>query len=116
MITEIAFTMYSVTDMAKSRKFYEEVLGLKTARDFGEKWVEYDIGPATFALSTYGFPSAEGANIAFEVDDFEETLARLREAGVDFEGEPIDTPVCHIAMVRDPDRNQFIIHKRKEGH
>jgi predicted enzyme related to lactoylglutathione lyase len=116
MIKEIAFTMYAVTDLGQSRKFYEEVLGLQAARDFGEQWVEYDLGPSTFALSTYGTPSPQGASIAFEVDDFDETLARLREGGVEFEGEPIDTPVCRIALVRDPDRNQFIIHKRKEGH
>lgn len=28
MITSIAFTVYPVTDMARSRSFYEKVLGL----------------------------------------------------------------------------------------
>ena len=28
-ITEIAFSCYAVTNMARARKFYEEVLGLK---------------------------------------------------------------------------------------
>jgi len=37
----------------------------------------------------------------------------LREKGVEFAIEPFPTPVCQMALVFDPDRNQVIIHKRK---
>ena len=35
-VTEIAFSCYPVTDMARARKFYEGVLGLKPTMVFGE--------------------------------------------------------------------------------
>ena len=35
-VTEIAFSCYPVKDMARARKFYEGVLGLKPTMVFGE--------------------------------------------------------------------------------
>ena len=35
-ITEIAFSCYPVLDMARARKFYEEVLGLTASFSVGE--------------------------------------------------------------------------------
>jgi predicted enzyme related to lactoylglutathione lyase len=29
--------------------------------------------------------------------------------------EPIETPVCFMAVVADPDGNQILIHHRKDG-
>ena len=50
---EIAFTCYAVTNMARARKFYEGVLGLKPTVVFGEpggmQWTEYDIASGTLA-------------------------------------------------------------------
>lgn len=43
MITSIAFTVYPVRDMARSRRFYEEILGLNVGDAFGDQWVEYDV-------------------------------------------------------------------------
>ena len=43
-VTEIAFSCYPVTDMARARKFYEGILGLKPTYHAGEpggmEWVE----------------------------------------------------------------------------
>ncbi len=44
MITSIAFTVYPVTDMARSRGFYEGVLGLTISENYRDEWVEYDLG------------------------------------------------------------------------
>ena len=53
-VIEIAFSCYPVTDMARARKFYEGVLGLKPAITFGEpggmQWTEYDIASGTLSL------------------------------------------------------------------
>ena len=119
-INEIAFTCYPVTDMARARAFYEGVLGLTPTRvhDFSEgfAWTEYEIGSGAFALGIYDgwTPSNEGGNIAFEVEDFDATVSHLRTAGVAFRMEPIETPVCHMAMVVDPDGTSLCIHKRKQ--
>jgi predicted enzyme related to lactoylglutathione lyase len=117
MITEIAFTGTPVTDMPRAREFYEGALGLKPAMEgAGGLWVEYEIGQGTFAIGCYGDawkPAADGTCIAFEVDDLDGEVARLKTRGVTFSLEATDSPVCRFAIVRDPDGNQVMIHKRK---
>jgi predicted enzyme related to lactoylglutathione lyase len=117
MITEIAFTGTPVTDIKRAREFYEGALGLKpTMESAGGFWVEYDIGGGTFAIGSYGDawkPSAEGTCIAFEVDDVDADLARLKSRNVKLHLEATDSPVCRFAIVLDPDGNKIMIHKRK---
>jgi predicted enzyme related to lactoylglutathione lyase len=117
MITEIAFTGTPVTDIKRAREFYERTLGLKpTMESAGGLWIEYDIGATTFAIGCYGDvwkPSAEGTCVAFEVDNFDAELARLKSRNVPFHLEVTDSPVCRFAIVLDPDGNKIMIHKRK---
>jgi predicted enzyme related to lactoylglutathione lyase len=121
-VTEIAFSCYPVTDVAKARVFYEGVLGLTLTMDTGDgengHWLEYDIGGATLAIgSAPGWkPSPDGCSVGLEVEDFDAGVASLQSAQVPFKIEPFETPVCYMAMVLDPDGNVIIIHKRKPGH
>jgi hypothetical protein len=48
-----------------------------------------------------------------EVDDFDAAINRLRATGCTFRLEPMETPVCHMAVVFDPDGNSLMIHRRK---
>ena len=118
---EIAFMVYPVTDSKRARQFYEGTLGLTVSHVFGNEntgMIEYDIGPGTLAIG-FGYPgftpSAGGGCAALEFDDFDAAVSRLRQDGVRFVVEPMETPVCHIAVVRDPDDNSLMIHKRKAG-
>jgi predicted enzyme related to lactoylglutathione lyase len=122
-IKEIAFSCYAVTDFARARSFYEGVLGLKAAMLFGEtggmQWAEYEIGSATLSIGCApGMfkPSPDGCSVALEVDDFPAAIATLKKKNVKFRLEPMETPVCHMAMVFDPDGNTLCIHKRKAKH
>jgi catechol 2,3-dioxygenase-like lactoylglutathione lyase family enzyme len=36
-VTDIAFTVYPVTDLKRARQFYETILGLKESRFFGNE-------------------------------------------------------------------------------
>ena len=117
-ISEIAFSCYPVTDMPRARSFYEGILGLKATMDHemeGGHWVEYDIGEGTLALGkAEGMkPSPDGCSVALEVDDFEGAIQKLKEANVEFNFGPLETPVCHMTFVRDPDGNSIGIHHRK---
>jgi predicted enzyme related to lactoylglutathione lyase len=121
-ILDIAFTGYSVTDMPRAKALYEGVLGLKKSRGFGQtdgedQWVEYDIGPGCLALISGGGkdwpPSPEGTAAALEVDDFQGYVDKMRAAGVKFIFDPMESPVCWMATVADPDGNRVLIHKRK---
>lgn len=119
-ITEIAFTAYPVSDIARAKEFYEGLLGLpKGEFDHelpgmpGKYWVEYQIGDGTFAISNMWEPSGQGGpNVAFEVEDFDAAVAKLKEAGVQFISECIETSVCKFALIKDPDGNDVTIHKR----
>jgi predicted enzyme related to lactoylglutathione lyase len=121
-ITEIAFSTYPVIDMARARVFYEGVLGLKATmdHDMGESghWVEYDIGPGTLGLARYpGWsPGVGGATVGLEVEDFDAAVAKLKAAGTPVTMGPMETPVCHMVIVSDPEGNSVCIHKRKPTH
>ncbi len=118
-VNEAAFFGYPVTDLARARKFYEGTLGLKpTGEPTTVPWIEYELGNATLGLGAYpGWnTSRDGAMIALEVDDFAKAVAELRQKEIPFHYEPTETPVCHFAIVRDPDDNAIMIHQRKPGH
>ncbi|MES2981073.1 MAG: VOC family protein [Verrucomicrobiota bacterium] len=120
--SEVAFIAYPAKDLAESRAFYEGILGLVPSMgsehggDVG--WVEYEIGAHVLAIGKApGMnPSADGPSCGLECDDFDETIAELKAAGVAFVMEPFETPVCHMGLVFDPAGNTIIIHKRKPGH
>lgn len=118
-INEIAFSCYPVTDMERSRRFYEGVLGLTPTMDHqgdGFHWVEYDIGSGTLAIGAAEgmVPSKNGCSVALEVDDFDAAISELKAASVDIHYGPMETSVCHMAFVHDPDGNSVGIHRRKE--
>lgn len=118
-VLEFAFTGYPVTDMARARAFYENVLGLKTSmvwEQSGRAWVEYDVGGHTLALANSApqwKPSSDGPALALEVEDFDATVAALRQRGTRFTVEPLEVPTCRLAVVLDPDGNSIAIHHRK---
>ncbi|HEY0966235.1 MAG TPA: VOC family protein [Opitutaceae bacterium] len=118
-IKDIAFTGYPITDIVRARAFYEGVLGLKTGVTFeheGSHWIEYDIGTATLAISNMSAdkwkPSSDGPSVALEVVDFDAAIAHLREYRVPFVLEPMDSGVCRMAIIADPDGNSLAIHRR----
>jgi len=118
MITSIAFTVYPVTDMARSRHFYENVLGLTLSHNFRDEWLEYDLGDSSFAITNMDMgrtPGAKGAVVAFETADLDVFVTTLKEKSVTFVVETFSTPVCRMAVVQDPDGNHITIHKRHEN-
>lgn len=118
MIKNIAFTIYAVTNIPRSKAFYEGVLGLVPSKEFnGDSWVEYDLGEGTFAIgcSPDWKPSQDGATIAFEVDDFDATIAKLKAAHVTFKLDAMSFPGCSMAVIKDPDLNNVLIHKKKNA-
>lgn len=114
---EIAFTAYPTTDIARARKFYEGVLGLKPNASLkpDAKWVEYDIGTGTLGVgqSPNWPPSNDGPSVALEVEDFDAAVATLRVHKVEFLIGLLETPVCHMVAMRDPDGNRIALHRRK---
>ena len=118
-VRHIAFTMYPVKVMGRARRFYEDGLGLKLTNNFRDQWVEYHVGNGCFAVTTMAqdvAPSAHsGGSIAFEVDDVDAALAKLRAAGARVKLEPFSTPVCRMAVVLDPEGNALTLHAKNPG-
>lgn len=118
-VTEIAFVGNPVTDIKRARDFYERILGLDVGEideeiSEGKYWIEYTIGEQTLAISNTWPPSgASGPSAALEVEDFDAAMALLKEEGVNITMEKLETPVCFMGLITDPDGNGLIIHKLK---
>jgi catechol 2,3-dioxygenase-like lactoylglutathione lyase family enzyme len=111
----IDYTIVFARDMAKMRRFYQDVLGFEVARELGPQWVEYRVGENVLALTERGLMFDDAATpqgalslqMAFRMghDELEEGIAGLRAAGVVVDG-PADQPWGHrTAFFRDPDGN-----------
>jgi predicted enzyme related to lactoylglutathione lyase len=113
MIKDLAFVVYAVTDIPRSRVFYERTLGLKVGDTFGDSWIEYEAGSATFAITNaLGF-TTPSSSVAFEVDDLDSTLASLEAAAVPIQGDINDFPSCRMALITDPDGSTICLHQKK---
>jgi extradiol dioxygenase family protein len=115
MINGIAFFAYSVRDVPRARAFYGETMGLREGESFGDHWVEYDLGNATFGIGngeSLGFEPGASTGAVFEVDDMNAVRERLRASGVEV-GEVHEFPACVACFARDPEGNRFGLHQRR---
>jgi predicted enzyme related to lactoylglutathione lyase len=116
-IKKIGFVGIPVTDIKRSREFYEGILGLEVSEKMMDgQWVEYGVGADTLAIanvSEHWRPSDQGTGAALEVENFDDAIKRLKDRQVSFAAEPFETPCCHMAVVQDPDGNKLMIHKLK---
>lgn len=79
-------------------------------------WIEYDLpGGGCFAITTVAEgvkPSANsGGSVAFEVDDLDTLVARLKANGVKFTLDIFSSPVCLMAVMLDSESNAVILHQ-----
>jgi predicted enzyme related to lactoylglutathione lyase len=117
MIKGIAFSAYPVSDMAQSRQFYEETLGLPPSQSLGEFWQEYTMGDSTFALVVMSdqapecYQNTRGTTIAFEVDNLDTILEGLKQKGIPLVYGPASFPTCKMAVMTDPDNNLVTLHQ-----
>src|SRR5438046_9023618 len=88
MIKEVAFVAIAVSDKERARKFYQEVLELKPATTAMDgAWVEYELGPTTIGVGCHPAwkPSRDGTTVAFEVQNIDDAIKKLKERGVTFD-------------------------------
>jgi catechol 2,3-dioxygenase-like lactoylglutathione lyase family enzyme len=102
----IDFIALPVEDLARADAFYGETLGLARNPVSGDRWVEYETGNLTLALSQYG------GGLALRVPDVAEARAELEEQGTEFSRDTFDSGVCHGAPFSDPHDNRLLLHRR----
>jgi catechol 2,3-dioxygenase-like lactoylglutathione lyase family enzyme len=111
------FVSVPVTDIERSKAFYEETLGLPNISP-DAAWPEFQLGenislylvdPTAFGAA---FSGPHTAHIALRVADVAEARAALEAKGVEFPSEIRDTGVCHMSFFSDPDGNALMLHRR----
>lgn len=106
-VGRIDFIALPVEDLARADSFYGETLGLaRNPNTSGDRWVEYETGNLTLALSTFG------GSLALGVKDVGDTRSELEQQAVQFAMDTFDSGVCHGAPFVDPDGNRLQLHRR----
>jgi catechol 2,3-dioxygenase-like lactoylglutathione lyase family enzyme len=106
-VQRIDFVALPVEDLSRADAFYGETLGLaRNPNTSGERWVEFETGNLTLALSTFG------GSIALGVPNVETTRRELEQQDVRFAMDTFDSGVCHGAPFSDPDGNPLQLHHR----
>ena len=115
-VKEFAFVFHPVTDVARARKFYEGLLGLKVGMQIefapGQWWVEYDIAGQALALSN-AIPGKPAAALALEVADLDAALKAVKAANFKVVNDVMEFPPCRMFKVGDADGNEITLHQRK---
>ena len=112
------FISVPVRDMERSKRFYAETLGLPSPNLDESGWPEFETGNVSLYLmdptnvgQEFSGP-AHRAHRAPRAQTWRRRGPRWRRKGVEFEGDILDTGVCHMAFFRDPDGNALMLHRR----
>jgi catechol 2,3-dioxygenase-like lactoylglutathione lyase family enzyme len=115
VVEHVDFVSVLTQDIPRAKRFYAETLGLEIETE-GENDMEFRLGQVTldvFNPASQGQPFAPNlGGVALRVPDVAAARALLEEKGVEFDGETIDTGVCHMAFFHDPDGNLLLLHRR----
>jgi catechol 2,3-dioxygenase-like lactoylglutathione lyase family enzyme len=117
LVKGVDFVFLPTRDYAAAAAFYGDVLGLERSVDYGRiPGGEFETGNLTLQLiesKAIGLEfRASTSPVALHVDDVESARTQLESRGVSFEGDTIDSGVCHMAFFRDPDGNALLLHHR----
>jgi predicted enzyme related to lactoylglutathione lyase len=117
IVTGVDFVGMPTKDVAAAARFYSDTLGLVRSVYLPERnYSEFETGNLT--LSVYnakkmGLEHNVNPNpVALHVDDVAAARTTLEQRGVTFNGDILDTGVCHMAFFADPDGNALMLHHR----
>jgi predicted enzyme related to lactoylglutathione lyase len=114
-VEKVDFVSVPVQDMERAKGFYRDTLGLPSP-SWEAGWPEIETGNVSLYLVDPTRVGAEfkphGSHIALRVDDVAKTRAELEAKGVEFQGEILDTGVCHMAFFADSEGNALMLHRR----
>jgi catechol 2,3-dioxygenase-like lactoylglutathione lyase family enzyme len=115
-VEKVDFIALQTQDAARSKEFYVDTLGLPFDRDMP---AGFEVFLGQVCLSIWNPANVEGidfapnpSHLAMNVGDVAAGRAELEAKGVVFDGETLDTGVCHMAFFRDPDGNALMLHRR----
>lgn len=113
-VTKLDFVAVPSRDAERSRAFYGKTLGLRQ-----DPSAEYEFWAGETCLGIWEperqgmtFEPQRNGHLALHVEDVAEARKELEAKGVEFMGDTFDTGVCHMALFRDPDGNDLMLHHR----
>src|SRR5436305_1371819 len=116
-VRAVDFVGMPTRDLDAAVAFYGQTLGLTRSVYIRERnYSEFETGNLT--LSVYNAEKMRLEHqrspnpVALRVDDVAEVRQALEERGVKFQGDILDTGVCHMAFFADPDGNALMLHHR----
>jgi catechol 2,3-dioxygenase-like lactoylglutathione lyase family enzyme len=117
LITGTDFITVGTRDFDSAVAFYGNVLGLPESKRWGSMpAAEFETGNLTIAVmqsDAFGVDFAPHVHpIELRVDDVDAARTELESRGVEFEGEILDSGVCHQTFFNDPDGNALALHHR----
>jgi catechol 2,3-dioxygenase-like lactoylglutathione lyase family enzyme len=113
-ISKLDFVSVPSRDADRSRTFYGETLGLRPDADAQYEFWAGETCLVIWEPERLGMPFSPQKNghLALHVDDVAAARGELEAQGVEFVGETLDTGVCKMALFRDPDGNDLMLHGR----
>jgi predicted enzyme related to lactoylglutathione lyase len=102
-----AMAMLVCSDLARSRAFYRDMLGLRIGTDASPDWVDFELGDGQ-RLGLH--PDSEtllvrpgSLQLAFNVDNVDAFITDARMSGVRVLQDPYDQVNGRVAVITDPD-------------
>jgi catechol 2,3-dioxygenase-like lactoylglutathione lyase family enzyme len=115
-VERVDFITIPTRDVGKAKAFYTDVLGLPASEKS-----DAEVEAPNVTLSFWN-PESQGeefatnpAGFALRVADVQVALGEVRAAGGEVQG-LVDTGVCHMGFIHDPDGNTVILHRRYAPH
>ena len=117
LVSRTDFVFLPITSFERAESFYSGVLGLECSKRYrGGIGGEFETGNVTIQVIDMAKIGREFApsrgGIALRVDDVAAARADLESQGVKFQGDIVDSGVCHQAYFQDGDGNLLILHHR----
>jgi predicted enzyme related to lactoylglutathione lyase len=103
----------TVRDLQKALAFYRDTLGMQPSV-VSERGAEFHLPDGT----TFGIWQPEDGEFAlgfsamFAVGDAAESTKTIRQRGGEI-SDPFESPVCYMALSKDPEGNPVIVHQKK---
>jgi predicted enzyme related to lactoylglutathione lyase len=109
----VDFVSIPTRDLERARQFYGGTLRLSRSAQTPDEFETSNVTLGLWAPEAEGEPfEPNTAGIALRVADVAAARRELELAGVAFLGETVDTGVCLMAFLHDPDGNVLILHRR----
>jgi catechol 2,3-dioxygenase-like lactoylglutathione lyase family enzyme len=113
-VERLDYVAVPARDAERLSRFYRETLGLRP-----DEHSEHEVWAGQTCLGIWepekfgvAFEPQRNGHLALHVEDVAAARQELETKGAEFLGETIDTGVCHIALFRDPEGNDLMLHHR----